>query len=361
MITFLRRMATTLAAAAALTLALPSLAAEHAVVLIYHHVADNTPASTTISPHNFRAQLDWLAAHDFHVWPLSKLLHTLAAGKPVPTDTVAITFDDAYESVYTEAAPMLEAHGWPFTVFVATGYIDGDYRGYMSWQQLRELTRRGAEIGNHTVHHPHLIRRRTNETRAHWRQRVTSEITDAERRLKAQLSDTVSIIAWPYGEYDHDLEKIARSLGFYAMGQQSGAISPRSDFESLPRFPMSNHFAAIDQFATKVRTRALPVRIVAPASHVVAVGDDRPLLTLAVGNGRFDPARLQCYASGQGRIAIHWRGHDHRVVNVRADKPLAPGRSKYNCTAPATDTAGVWYWYSYLWMKREPDGRWYRD
>ena len=95
---------------------------DHAVILIYHHVADDTPASTSVTPERFAAHLDYLGDNDFNVMPLMDLLDAIRDEKPLPENSVAITFDDAYRSVYTIARPMLDARGWPYAVFVSTEF-----------------------------------------------------------------------------------------------------------------------------------------------------------------------------------------------------------------------------------------------
>jgi biofilm PGA synthesis lipoprotein PgaB len=77
--------------------------------------------------------------------------------------------------------------------------------------------------------------------------------------------------------------------------------------------------------------------------------------------GDYDAARLACYTAGQGSIQVDWVGRDAGEVRVRANQTLAPGRARYNCTAPATRGKDVFYWYSHLWMKPEADGSWYRE
>src|SRR5690625_7044832 len=66
---------------AALLLPLVSAGTEpHAVVLLYHHVDDSTPASTSVSPQVFEQHLDWLEEHDYEVWPLERLVYAFVDG-----------------------------------------------------------------------------------------------------------------------------------------------------------------------------------------------------------------------------------------------------------------------------------------
>jgi peptidoglycan/xylan/chitin deacetylase (PgdA/CDA1 family) len=54
---------------------------------------------------------------------LTQLVETLSAGKPVPSNTVVVTFDDGYEDNYTHAFPALREFDIPATIFLATGAI----------------------------------------------------------------------------------------------------------------------------------------------------------------------------------------------------------------------------------------------
>lgn len=341
---------------------LAARAGDHAVILLYHHVAKDTPSSTSVDPATFEAHLDYLAGHDFHVWPLSKIISHIVNGQPIPDNTVAVTFDDAYASVFSEAYPRLKRRGWPFTVFVSTDYIDRHYKNYMTWDQLREVSRNGAELGNHSRSHPHLTRRGDNESEAHWQERVRGEITGAQQRLVAETHEPIKVFAYPYGEYSPPLEKIVSELGFYAVGQQSGAVGKVSDLHAVPRFPMAGSYADQKQFITKVHTRPLPVTVLAPKDPFLGGGPMQPVLRLKIGDGAFRVDRLACYASGQGRMTLAWVDRKQRIVDVSPDAPLTTGgRYKYNCTAPSSEVDGVYFWYSHLWMKKNADGSWYSE
>jgi peptidoglycan/xylan/chitin deacetylase (PgdA/CDA1 family) len=54
-------------------------------------------------------------------------------------DSVAITFDDGFESIYTTAYPLLQKYSVPATIFVLTGWVND--RRPMWWNILRELVR----------------------------------------------------------------------------------------------------------------------------------------------------------------------------------------------------------------------------
>ncbi|MFW6341189.1 MAG: polysaccharide deacetylase family protein, partial [Wenzhouxiangella sp.] len=140
----------------AVLLALP-VSGRSAVVLVYHHVSESTPASTSVTPARFAAHLDYLDGEGFAVWPVERLLAAVIdRAEAVPERVVAITFDDAYASVYETAWPMLKERGWPFAVFVNTDAIDAGHAPYMDWDALRELHADGVTIGNHSASHAHL-------------------------------------------------------------------------------------------------------------------------------------------------------------------------------------------------------------
>lgn len=328
-----------------------------AVVLQYHHISDRTPASTSTSPERFAMHLEYLAEHGFDVVPLQDLVDALGRGEALPDRTAAITFDDGYLSIFEVAWPMLRARGWPFTVFVSTGPHDSGQRPFLSWDQIRELQAGGATIANHTVSHAYLVRRQPSGGEAAWRDWATAEIVSAERRIAAETGQTVKLLAWPYGEYDAALREIAASLGYAAFGQHSGPLAAHSDPVALPRFPFGGPYGDRQDFATKVNS--LPLPLAAGRASIRLFGKDRlplddsvlsrdrtpPLLGLRL-EASFDPQRLSCFATGQGpaRVTV-----ESPWILVQALAPLDPGRSRYNCTAPA-GPPGRYYWYSQPWL-----------
>jgi len=332
-----------------------------AVILVYHNVAEDTSPATSVTPDAFRQHMEYLADNGYTVWPLYKTLVFLASGKRVPPKTVVVTFDDAYRSVYTEAFPVLKEKNWPFTVFVTTKYINDEHGHYMTWNQLREMERAGAQIGNHTVSHPYMIRQRKGENRFRWQDRMTGEIEDAQKKLIDEGLKPIRVLAYPYGEYSWPLRELVAGLGYYALGQQSGAISWQSDFHALPRFPVTTGYDSLDDFALKVTTKNLPVQVLAPEDGVLDARTEIPELTLQLKSGDYDKSGFTCYASGQGKIQFEWLNQPETVVAVRANKAIKPGRTKYNCTAPAKREANEYYWFSFLWMKPQADGSWYSD
>lgn len=337
-----------------------AIAAQHCNILQYHHFATHTPRSTSVTPAEFEAHLDYLAGNGFQVLPLEEVVTRLRTGTALPDACVAITIDDAYISVYQEAFPRLRARGWPFTVFVNTEGVDQGLGAYMSWDQMREMSRAGATFENHSHAHIHYLRRGADETRSAWLERVASDIRTAQTRIGAELGRVPDLLAYPYGEFDDEVRRLVGRLGLTAFGQQSGPAWVGSDFLALPRFPMAAGYAAMDQFRTKVRSLPLPVEQALPENPLLPLDDWRPLLRLKLAPGAYAGDRLACYVSGQGRAEVQWQDSQAGLLSVRARKDLAVGRNRYNCTAPSTEN-DRFYWYSHSWVRRHRDGSWYAD
>lgn len=337
--------------------------AESAAVFMYHHVDTDTPVATSTPPGEFRDQMNWLEEQGFTVLPLLDLIEQIRTGQPIPDRAVAITFDDAYSSVLISAMPELRSRNWPFTVFVSTEAVDQGYRGYLSWDELRTLGEAGASFGNHTVSHTHLVRRQDGESENDWSERIRSDVQDAQTRLTAELGDerVVSVFAYPYGEYTREVQEIVAEFATYALGQQSGAIGTESDFLALPRYPVATGMA-LDEFALRARSKALPVRLLAPEVHVLSREMTRPELHLSLTRSdRIRSDDLACYSSGQGLATLEWLNSSRTEFRVKPSEAFGPGRSKINCTAPSATESGVWYWFGYVWMRRQDNGDWYAE
>ncbi len=336
------------------TLALPARA-DSGVIVLYHHVSASTPPTTSVTPAVFEAHMDYLAENDFAVWELERLLDAIYGGGSVPDKVVAITFDDAYESVYTEAAPRLRARGWPFTVFVNTDAVDAGHSPYMSWKQLRELADGGAAIGNHSGSHAHLASIAQDEPEQVWKQRVAEDLARASARIEAETGRAPSLLAWPYGETARELWLVAARHHRYSLAQRSGAVGPHVPRHSVPRFPLASGYDDIERLALAVHSRALPVaqESTLPPLRRGAVENPERLQLALIEEAGYRTEQINCFdAAGQGLTT--------RLADQRLDIELPEGRAgrnKINCTAPAVDGSGDYYWYSFQWLQPEPDGR----
>jgi peptidoglycan/xylan/chitin deacetylase (PgdA/CDA1 family) len=326
---------------------MPAIAADSAVVLMYHRFGEDRFPSTSIRVDQFEAQLNYLRDNEYTVVPLADVIAALTDEKALPPRAVAITIDDAYRSVYEVATPLFREYGYPFTVFVATDAVDDGLRAYMTWDQMREMADGGATFANHGASHESLIAKRNNESDADWLSRIRADVDKGWQRLSAELDPLPGVFAYPYGEFDTAAANLLRDAGYIAFGQQSGSVGMYSDTRALPRFPMAESFAGMDQFRTKVASLPMPVQDVMPWEPVVTTTQPRIEVTLIQGHGLTRISELACFVAGQGRVEVEWFEPGRRFA-VGPEKPFGPGRRRVNCTAPGNE--GRYYWFSHAWI-----------
>lgn len=315
------------------------------VVLQYHHVSDSTPPSTSTTVSLFQGQLDLIEELDLEVVRLEPATRQALAGELDDEQQIAITFDDAYESVYDTAAPMLAEKGYPYTVFVNTDAIGG--RGYMTWEQLEEFRQdENITIANHSKDHNHMVQR-PDESEEAWRERSKTSLDAAQDRLDEKLGIDVPMFAYPYGEYSQPLEAMLEDRGWYGFGQQSGPVGSHSHRTRLPRFPMANTYGQLNSLKTKLTSRALPVDASKLPDGVMdsAKDENPPTLSFRLPDS-MDANRLTCFASGQGRVDFDVTGGNR--ISLTPPETFNSRRFRYNCTYPAG--SGNFYWLSQQWV-----------
>ncbi len=318
--------------------ALPSHA--DLVVLQYHHVSDSTPAATSTSVSLFEEQMAMIADLGLAVVPLASGTEAALKGDDDAANQVALTFDDAYDSVYHTAAPILAARDYPYTIFVNTDAVGG--HGYMTWEQIRELQADDkVTIANHSADHGHLARK-PGEGEAQWQQRIEHSLDSAQATLEQQLGATTPLFAYPYGEFDRALEGELADRGWFGYGQQSGPIGATSAATRLPRFPMANAYGQLNSLPDKLQSQALPVDASQLPDGVMT--DNPPVLSFELP-AALSEGHLTCFASGQGRIDFRTAGDR---IEVQAPEAFNSRRFRYNCTHPAGD--GRFYWLSQQWL-----------
>ena len=339
-------------------------ARSHASILMYHHISAETPHSTSTDPKAFTEHLDLLDKLGFKVWPLPKVAEYLQANKSLPDKVAVLTFDDAYISVYGTAIPIMQSRRLPFTLVVNATPVNQGNRLYMSWDQLREAQAMGATIANHSLNHSHMIRQRADESDQQWLARMAHEINANQRQLEQQLGASLDktlpkLFAYPYGEFNPQLEALLADLGYLAFGQQSGAASAFTSLQAIPRYAANGFYGNPETLKTKLLALPFPLLSEQPASGVLNPDMRSPKLTLTLAEGDYRLDQLRCYGPGGEQLSVTAKQEQGVIkVTVKTGQTLKAGRHRYNCTAPHLRERR-WFWYSRQWMLPEQDGRWY--
>ena len=312
-----------------------ALAAESAVVLMYHRFGDSGHPSTNVTIAQFEAHIEALSSNKYAVMSLPDIIASLRAGRDLPEYTVGISIDDAFLSVYREAWPRMRRANLPFTLFVATNSIDNRSSDYMSWDQIREMAKAGVTIGSQTASHPHMAFRSTAQN--------TQELKKSNARFKAELGRVPTLIAYPYGEYSLAVGDVTRQAGFRAaFGQHSGVLHGGSDFYYLPRFAFNEVYGDVRRLRMAARALPLRARDITPADTLITEKNNPPPFGFTVeGISPKRLAHLACYVSNRGKARLERLGD--RRIEVRMKQAFRPGRTRINCTLPEKD--GRWRWF----------------
>ena len=307
-------------------------AADHAVILMYHRFGEANYPTTNIRLDQFETHLEILANGNYNVMALGDIIDALQAGQELPDRTIAITIDDAYLSVFVEAWPRLRARNFPATIFVATRPVDRQLRGYMTWDQLREMQADGYDIGSQTKTHPHMHMITDAQ--------IDDELITSNQRFIEEMGMRPDLFAYPYGEYDLRVIEGVKKAGFIAaFGQHSGVMSGYDGYYELPRFTMNEQYGTPERLDLAINGLPLKVQQITP-SDVVLTTENPPVYGFTLSPDMDAPKQLRCFNSRYGKLEVSILG---RRAEIRLPGPLSGKRSRINCTMPGPD--GRWRWF----------------
>lgn len=212
-------------------------------VLAYHAIhPDNS--SITIPPDEFKQQMKWLKLGGYNVISLRSLVEAIRNGDPIGDRCVVITFDDAFECIYTFAKPVLEEFGFTSTIFVVTDFCGGknDWPGQqdgvpilptLTWEQIVEMDRSIFDFGAHSSTHPRLDLIDTSE--------LGREIEHSKLNLERHLGHEADLFAYPYGWYNDQVLSLVRRIFLAGVSTRLAYASSESDPYLIERIDI-NYF-----------------------------------------------------------------------------------------------------------------------
>jgi len=215
----------------------------------------------------FEALCIFLRRHFTVVSLPEMLLHLQSPEAARAPFEVAITFDDGYKDNFLNAAPILQRHGLPATFFLTTGFVGsleatfwdaaaGERHAFMSWDEARNLSAMGFDIGSHTCTHADLA--------ATPLEQAVQELTQSRKILSQRLQLDVRLFAYPFGGEQNMTPQVLKAVqeaGYSCCcGLAGGLNSPPDDVYHLKRIPMSDWYISPNHYGGDALVLALKMR-----------------------------------------------------------------------------------------------------
>lgn len=178
-------------------------------ILEYHLVQAEEPDNGqeyNISPEVFIEQLEYLKAEGYTTISIRDFLRAKKGLQELPAKPIILTFDDGYESNYTELLPILEKYNVKATIFMVTNEIGN--KGFMNWSQLKDIQRRGVEIGSHTANHLPITGMNIDKAR--------DEVLLSKLIMEWNGMDTIYTFSYPNGKYNDEILNVLKEEEYLA-------------------------------------------------------------------------------------------------------------------------------------------------
>jgi peptidoglycan/xylan/chitin deacetylase (PgdA/CDA1 family) len=182
-----------------------------AIPILMYHVIAAPPAGAPfpglyVEPAEFAEQMQALASAGWHAVTLDQVEEywrrgvPLGAGKPI-----VISFDNGYNSQYTQALPVLRHLGWVGDENIQLTGLPPSQGGLGSGQ-IRGLLAAGWELDTQGISHADLITLDAEE--------LHQQVAVARQRIQRRYHVPVNWFCYPSGHYDATVVAAAKAAGF---------------------------------------------------------------------------------------------------------------------------------------------------
>ncbi len=303
------------------------------ISLMYHRFNENKYPSTNIRNEIFLEHLKEIDKSGIQFISFNTFTEIIKLN--LEKSYVLLTIDDAFESFYLNAWPILEKKKIPFILFVSTREIGKN--GYMNWEQIKELEKnKHVTIGNHSHSHEYLI---DMDNKA-----IQADLEKSIEIFKKEMGYSPKVFSYPFGEYSLDLKKIVSDLDFkFAFGQHSGVIDPTKDFLELPRFSINEKYGELKRFKNILKTLPFPYESITPKNRYLKKNDNPPEVKIKFFKDLLNIEKINCF-SNEGNI---WKKSkieflSDNEIKVLLNEKFTSERGRINCSLWVEK--GRWRW-----------------
>ena len=191
------------------------------LIFTYHSISSNFHVGlNSVHPNRFKEHVEFIANIN---------------NSTVENNHIKIAFDDGYESVYTNAFPIMEGYGLKGIVFPITGYIGKrnnwdvtfgiNKAMHLTKSQLLTLSENGWEIGSHSHLH-RSFKWMSNDG-------IKNDVATSKRIIENITGKEVTSFCLPFGDYTSKAIEIIEEAGFIYLFMQLPLLKKTVNFSEI--------------------------------------------------------------------------------------------------------------------------------
>lgn len=199
-------------------------------ILAYHSIGESVAevgANLYCVPvAEFRKQMEYVArVTKRQRYKETKIQETSHKSTRAQDTGIEVTFDDGDITNYTKAYPILKEFGMKASFFIIVEWVGA--KGYMNWDQIKELEQAGMTIGSHGMTHRILLELKDDE--------IEHELKASKKLLEDNLGCYIDCLSVPRGFHSAKILNKARELGYKTIFTSDNRVVVRSDW-NMDRF-----------------------------------------------------------------------------------------------------------------------------
>lgn len=194
-------------------------------MLMYHVLGEVPPGAALpglfVAGSEFRDQMKWLDDNGFQAVTMAQVMKAWEDGGTLPKKPVVLSFDDGYDTQYTDAYPVMKQHGWAGVLNLKAGETD------IYTSQVREMIKAGWELASHTITHPDLT---TLDAAT-----LKKEVAGSRSILEKKYGVTVDHFCYPSGAYNDAVIAAVEDAGYGSASTVDEGLASQDELFRLKR------------------------------------------------------------------------------------------------------------------------------
>ena len=167
-------------------------------ILVLHKIVEGNPVDwADVSLNFFTEIVEFIKLRNLEFTSITNWKNNISGN-------VVLTFDDGFSSDFELVYPILKEMRMSATFFIVPNFVGKD--GYMSWENIKQLSDDGMEIASHSLTHKYL--NTLNE------EDIFNELKNSKIKIEEIIGKDVNSFAYPYGSYSPKSHQIATEAGY---------------------------------------------------------------------------------------------------------------------------------------------------